>query len=121
VSCDIGCHSQPDIGGTSPATNQSFFSAHNRGATNRVPFFEKIDGPTREVRFTFNPDGSRDGGVHQKSAQERRQLGIRGVTNNGPNDGTISHFGWKAQNKRPPRAESAGCLELPPSALETKR
>jgi hypothetical protein len=46
VSCNIGCHSQPAIGGTSPATNQSFFSAHYRGATNTVPFFETIDGPT---------------------------------------------------------------------------
>ncbi|HET9624965.1 MAG TPA: di-heme oxidoredictase family protein [Kofleriaceae bacterium] len=154
VSCGIGCHSQPDIGGTSDPVNQSFFSAHYRGATNKVPFFETIDGPTREVRFTFNPDGTRDGGVHQKftvkgrtdapdcvdieqpdfegnrdnmsfripsalfglglidalqdkeilanhdaTAFERSKLGIRGVTNNSPNDGTISRFGWKAQNK----------------------
>lgn len=26
-------------------------------------------------------------------------LGIHGITNNSPNDGTISRFGWKAQNK----------------------
>jgi hypothetical protein len=154
TSCNIGCHSQPDIGGTSAATNQSFTSAKFRKATNVVPFFETIDGPTREVRFQFNPDGTRDGGVHQKftvkgrtdaptcididqpdfegnrnnmsfripsplfglglidalqdieikgrhdaSAGKRRAFGVRGVTNNSPNDGTISRFGWKAQNK----------------------
>ena len=153
-SCNIGCHSQPDIGGTATAVNQSFFAAQFRGATNKVPFFETINGPTREVRFLFNPDGTRDGGVHQKftvkgrvdapdctaieqpdfdgnkdnmsfriplalfglglidalqdkeiianhdaTAFERGKLGIRGVTNNSPNDGTISRFGWKAQNK----------------------
>jgi hypothetical protein len=153
-SCNIGCHNQPDIGGTSPAVNQSFFAAQFRHASNAVPFFETIDGPTREVRFQFNPDGTRDGGVHQKftvkgridapncknieqpdfvgnkdnmsfripsalfglglidalqdkeiianhdaTAFERSQRGIGGVTNNSPNDGTISRFGWKAQNK----------------------
>jgi CxxC motif-containing protein (DUF1111 family) len=153
VSCNAGCHSQPTLGGTSPAVNPSFFAARHKGGTNRVPFFETIDGPTREVRFQFNPDGTRDGGVTQKftvtgrsdapncrleqpdfeanrnnmtfriptslfglglidAIQDveilahknrnralRAALGIRGITNNSPNDGTISRFGWKAQNK----------------------
>ena len=65
-TCTTGCHSQPALGGTSPAINPSFAVAKAKGATNLVPFFETLDGPTREVRFLFNPDGSRDGGVHQK-------------------------------------------------------
>jgi len=65
-SCTTGCHSQPALGGTSPFVNPSFAAARAKGATNVVPFFETLDGPTREVRFLFNPDGSRDGGVHQK-------------------------------------------------------
>jgi hypothetical protein len=65
-TCTSGCHAQPAIGGTSPAINPSFAAASAKGAVNRVPFFETLDGPTREVRFLFNPDGSRDGSVHQK-------------------------------------------------------
>lgn len=155
VRCTSGCHSQPAFGGTSPAVNPSFFSASHKGGTNKLFFFDTIDGPTREVRFLFNPDGTRDGGVHQKftvtgrsdapactlaqpdfDAEARRgnlafriptpmfglglidsiqdseilahknsnlgrkaSLGIHGITNNSPNDGTISRFGWKAQNK----------------------
>jgi CxxC motif-containing protein (DUF1111 family) len=34
------------------------------GARNTVPFFVKADGPVREARFKFKPDGTRDGGVH---------------------------------------------------------
>src|SRR5215470_17807602 len=62
----LACHSHPAPGGTSPALNPSYAIAARKGATNRVPFFERRDGPTREVRFLFNEDGSRDGSVHQK-------------------------------------------------------
>ncbi|MGZ6134292.1 MAG: di-heme oxidoredictase family protein [Myxococcaceae bacterium] len=62
----LACHSHPARGGTSPAVNPSFAIARHKGATNRVPFFETLDGPTREVRFQFNDDGTRDGSVHQK-------------------------------------------------------
>ena len=62
----VACHSHPAAGGTSPAVNPSFTVARRKGATNRVPFFETLDGPTREVRFLFNDDGTRDGSVHQK-------------------------------------------------------
>jgi CxxC motif-containing protein (DUF1111 family) len=155
TSCTLGCHSQPSIGGTSPALNPSFAAAKAKGATNVVPSFESMDGPTREIRFRFNPDGTRDGSVHQKftvtgrsdapsctlaqpdfeteyandnlsfrvptplfglglidsiqdneilshqqaNADYKASLGIHGVTNNSPNDATISRFGWKAQNK----------------------
>lgn len=152
ITCTTSCHSQPSLGGTTGFTNQSFVAASAKGATNVVPFFETIDGPTREVRFLFNPDGTRDGGVHQKfsprgrvdapnctlgqedfeaqrgnmgfriptalfglgiidslpdveilahasqDAQRKAQLGIHGHPNRNPNTGTISRFGWKAQN-----------------------
>ena len=34
------------------------------GAMNQVPSFIKPDGPVREARLRYKPDGSRDGGVH---------------------------------------------------------
>ena len=155
ISCD-GCHSQPATGGTSPVPNPQVALAAEFG--NAVPFFIDENGPIREARFKFNPDGSRDGGVHNlfvvhnddcKIAQpdflaefkrnnlifriptplfgaglieqisdrailanlglntsQKSALGIAGrpnwisgKTNNNGNDGTISRFGWKAQNK----------------------
>ena len=36
---------------------------------------------------------------HSASAYLRASLGIVGVANRSPNDGTIARFGWKAQNK----------------------
>ena len=59
-----GCHTQPAVGGTSPAVNPQVAVATDLGARNFVPFFVKPDGPVREARFKFNPDGTRDGGVH---------------------------------------------------------
>ncbi len=148
------CHSQPVIGGSSPAHNPAEKIAHRLGGTNTVPPFERADGAMREVRFKFNQDGSRDGGVHslftlqgrsdapgctmaqpdfagavdgnniafriplqlfglgliegiQDSAirenlnanrELKEDLGISGHPNMVPNNGTISRFGWKAQN-----------------------
>jgi di-heme oxidoreductase (putative peroxidase) len=148
------CHSQPMIGGSTPAHSPAEKIAHRLGGTNTVPSFEEPDGPFREVRFKFNEDGSRDGGVHSlftlqgrsdtpgctleqpdfdKAVRERniafriplqlfglgliegiqdsairanmnankdakRELGIIGHPNIVPNNGTISRFGWKAQN-----------------------
>jgi len=62
-SC-ASCHSQPAIGGTSPFTNPEVAVATKDGAKNAVPFFVTASGPVREARFKFNPDGTRDGGVH---------------------------------------------------------
>ena len=59
-----GCHSQPAIGGTSPAVNPQVAFANKDGARNRIPPFISIDGPVREARFVRNRDGSPDGGVH---------------------------------------------------------
>ena len=62
-SC-AGCHAQPAVGGTSPFTNPQVEVANKAGATNVVPDFIIKQGPVREARFKFNPDGTRDGGVH---------------------------------------------------------
>jgi hypothetical protein len=166
------CHAQPTLGGSGgfivpnpgqgaplPPENPLFrLVPHRFGKRNVVPSFEQQFGPIREVRFKFNPDGTRDGGVHQlwvvtginndqtipscsivqpdfesqlragnlsfriplqmtglglidsiqdreilshfnATASQRAVLGISGHPNRSGNDGTISRFGWKAQNK----------------------
>ena len=62
-SC-AGCHSQPDIGGSSPAVNPQMEFASKDGGKDTVPPFLSLNGPVREARFVRNPDGSPDGGVH---------------------------------------------------------
>jgi CxxC motif-containing protein (DUF1111 family) len=62
-SCS-SCHLQPAVGGTSPSVNPQVAVATLNGATNVVPFFITLNGPVREARFKRNPDGTRDGGVH---------------------------------------------------------
>ena len=59
-----GCHSQPSLGGTSPAVNPQVAVATQFGARNTVPYFVTLNGPVREARYKYNPDGTRDGGVH---------------------------------------------------------
>jgi CxxC motif-containing protein (DUF1111 family) len=59
-----GCHSQPALGGSSPAVNPQFAFATANGASDSVPSFITERGPVREARFVTNPDGSADGGVH---------------------------------------------------------
>ena len=150
-----GCHSQPSIGGTSPAINPQVAFATAAGAQDRLPPFITLNGPVREARFVRQPDGSADGGVHAlftisgrpgaegcrivqpdfeaavadrnvafriptpvfglglveqipdsairanrtHQADEKRALGIAGKVNTNGNDGTVTRFGWKAQNK----------------------
>jgi len=67
-----GCHAHPAVGGTSPAVNPQVAFASKDGGTNTVPFFIKLDGPIREARFKFNPDGTRDGGVHNTATIQGR-------------------------------------------------
>jgi CxxC motif-containing protein (DUF1111 family) len=176
VSCG-SCHAQPAVGGSSPSAkaypmigaNPQVDVANLHGATNRLPYFVRPDGPVREARFkrvvrngalTDTPDG----GVHalftvagrvdatnvvgatgqaqtcrlaqpdfdlmrrldniefriptpvfgagliesitdkaildNLAAQgaDKRNLGISGRPNRSGNDGTITRFGWKAQN-----------------------
>ena len=157
-SC-AGCHSQPAIGGTSPAVNPQVGVAAAFGARNTVPSFITTNGPVREARFVLKPDGTPDGGVHAlfvisgrvdptgnasgcgitqdafetqvarnnvifriptpafgtglieqipdrvitanltANAAAKQVLGISGRPNRNGNDGTITRFGWKAQNK----------------------
>jgi len=195
-SCFV-CHSQPILGGSggfiaahnvvtngvshvvsgkgqTPQNPQFDLVPHRFGKQNTVPVFEERFGPIREVRFKFNPDGTRNGFVHQlwvttgiqtdpyntgcqvqqfdfatefannnlsfriplqlfglgliESIPDRTILanhtaalrqaaaiglqigrvndagvalsdGIAGHPNMSANDGTISRFGWKAQNK----------------------
>ncbi len=73
------CHAQPTLGGSGgfivpnpgqarplPPENPMFRLIPQRfGKQNLVPSFEQQFGPIREVRFKFNPDGTRDGSVHQ--------------------------------------------------------
>jgi CxxC motif-containing protein (DUF1111 family) len=154
-----GCHAQPATGGSSPAVNPQVAIATEFGARNVVPSFIHPDGPVREARFRYRPDGARDGGVHALYVISGRQdgtgdatgctiqqddfpgnlasnnvafriptptfgggllemisdsvivanqrsaplvkllLGISGRPNRTGNDGTITRFGWKAQNK----------------------
>jgi len=62
-SC-AGCHTQPAIGGSSPAVNPQIAVATAFGARNAVPSFIQLNGPVREARFKYKADGARDGGVH---------------------------------------------------------
>src|SRR6476646_1353924 len=59
-SC-VSCHSQPAVGGSSPAANPQIKFANSQ---NRLPFFITPNGPAREARFIKKRDGSPDGGVH---------------------------------------------------------
>jgi CxxC motif-containing protein (DUF1111 family) len=162
------CHIQPAVGGSSPGRggigpgsgpNPQVGLATAFGANNRVPSFIRADGPIREARFQFNPDGTRDGGVHAlfvisgrkdgtgdargcdarqedferqvnnrniifriptptfgvglmeqisdttlsnnlaANSNTKQNLGIKGRLNRNGNDGTVTRFGWKAQNK----------------------
>jgi len=164
----FSCHSQPSMGGTSPAKNPLPDVAVLAGAKNVVPWFIVPNGPIREARF--KKSGNADGEVHdlfvitgradapgcniaqfdflpagnplsgqggnqniifriptpvfgaglieaipdsailanqQANASAKSQLGIHGHANAhlsgnvnlSANDGTITRFGWKAQNK----------------------
>jgi len=166
----LSCHSQPSVGGTSPATNPLIAIATLDGARNVVPWFITQNGPIREARFRRNPNGTNDGGVHnlfvitgrrdaagcniaqpnfrpagdpltgkggnpnivfriptpvfgaglieaipdsailanmKAETHLKKPLGISGHpnahlsgnANRSANDGTITRFGWKAQNK----------------------
>jgi CxxC motif-containing protein (DUF1111 family) len=62
-SCE-GCHIFPTHGGSSPPVNPQVTVATAFGAKNSLPTFITANGPIREARFKFLPNGQRDGGVH---------------------------------------------------------
>ena len=57
------CHSQPNVGGSTPAANPLVAVAAAAGARNTVPWFISAQGPAREARFVRS-NGAYDGGVH---------------------------------------------------------
>ena len=75
ISC-VGCHQQPKTGGTSPFTNPQF-AGIGEFPGNVVPFFITENGPIREARFQFNPDGTRDGGVHNLFVIQRENCQLQ--------------------------------------------
>ena len=57
----FSCHSQPNMGGSSPAKNPLPGVAALNGAKNTIPWFIAPNGPVREARFKESnsvPDGS---------------------------------------------------------------
>jgi CxxC motif-containing protein (DUF1111 family) len=57
------CHSQPAVGGSSPAVNPQIGAAIAQGASNKIPSFMSARGPVRVPRFPYaadmlHPDGS---------------------------------------------------------------
>jgi CxxC motif-containing protein (DUF1111 family) len=158
------CHSQPAVGGTSPAVNPlASFTSNGIAPHDTTPFFLTASGPIREARFPFffNANGTvntnaPNGGVEDLFTVTGRSdnpncvlqqpsfnaanaanniifriptplfgaglienldestllanqvnnlnnfsntFGIAGTFNHNGNDGTITRFGWKAQNK----------------------
>ena len=156
------CHSQPAVGGSSPAVNPQFTvisSGVASSATNTRPAFILQNGPVREARFPFffdafgnadvnNPNGGvedlftisgltgagacnitqpsfaqaaavgnlifrtptplfgaglmeniDDSTLLANAAANAGAFGTSGTFNRNGNDGTITRFGWKAQNK----------------------
>jgi CxxC motif-containing protein (DUF1111 family) len=163
------CHSQPYVGGSSPALNPLYSVANADGASNQMPWFISHNGPVREARFVQS-NGVADGGVHDlfvitgradagscniaqpsflpagnpitgqggnsnvvfriptptlgaglieaipdaailanqaANSATKQRFGVSGhpnsvlggTVNRSANDGTITRFGWKAQNK----------------------
>jgi CxxC motif-containing protein (DUF1111 family) len=54
-----GCHTQPAIGGSSPAANPQHAAAVRAGAQNTLPAFLPLIGPVREARRLRNVAGRR--------------------------------------------------------------
>jgi CxxC motif-containing protein (DUF1111 family) len=85
--------------GTTACTNETlkpidFESEYRRGNTRfRIPL---------QLYGLGIIDGIQDSEIlsrHAASAALRAQLGVQGIPNRSGNDGTITRFGWKAQNK----------------------
>ena len=67
-----GCHTQPAVGGTSPALNpQVAFLTRKGGAPAQLPQFVREHGPMVEIRF------KRDSGVHQLFAIDEGDCNLK--------------------------------------------
>ena len=81
-SC-AGCHSQPAVGGTSPAHNPQVDVFNAFGAQNTLPSFVTATGPIREARFKYTATGAPDNGVHSLFVITGRSDGsLPGTTQN---------------------------------------
>jgi CxxC motif-containing protein (DUF1111 family) len=97
---DGGVHDLFTITGRSDAPSSCTLAQPNFAAAvaaNNVIF--RIPTPTFGLGLVENvPDAGLQGAV-SAVAQQRASLGISGQFNTSGNDGTITRFGWKAQNK----------------------
>jgi CxxC motif-containing protein (DUF1111 family) len=82
-SC-VMCHSQPAVGGTSPATNPQLSVATLAGAQNTIPSFLTPNGPVREARFV-NATVKASPGDHQDT-HDNGQVGARDRLDGGVHD-----------------------------------
>ena len=118
-SC-VGCHAQPAVGGTSPASNPQVDAATAFGARNAVPSFLTRDGPVREVRFKYNRNGTRDGGVHALFVVTGRsdESGDAGACNIVQEDFAAAALAGNAVFRIPTPTFGAGLIEqIPDSAI----
>ena len=77
-----GCHSQPAIGGTSPAVNPqvAFASKHGADQPRCRPFITRRTGRCARRASCRNPDGTPDGGVHALFTITGRRRRARAAT-----------------------------------------
>jgi CxxC motif-containing protein (DUF1111 family) len=106
---DGGVHNVFTIQGRVDATNVMGMTGHLQTCQLAQPDFQqmaelnnlslRIPTPVFGAGLMENiPDATIEANM-QSDAALKRALGISGHPNRNPNDGTISRFGWKAQNK----------------------
>ena len=81
TSCG-SCHSQPYVGGSSPAQNPLLTIATADGATNEIPWFITKHGPIREALFVES-NGVADGGGRGGATDGRRNGSARRASGDG--------------------------------------
>jgi CxxC motif-containing protein (DUF1111 family) len=109
------CHSQPQIGGSSPKSNPAHVIATRLGGTNtvrssknRMEPFERCASniSTTECAMAVCTDYGLIESIQDRAIvanmnanrAAKSALGISGHANRVGNNGTVSRFGWKAQN-----------------------
>src|SRR5262250_1212868 len=115
-----GCHQAPAVGGSSPSVNPQVAFATAFGAKNAVPSFVTLNGPVREARYKYYPDGTPDGGVHALFVISGRKDGSGDASSC-----TIKQEDFDAQGQKgnivfriPPPVFGAGLIEsIPDSSI----